>query len=631
MRNAWLLAGILGGAIPLLAQDSAPPTQTLTASEATASEATASNAASPEDAGEARDVPSFEDSVVVTASLDEAQPDELTATVTVIRRPEIDDRQATTIQDLLRTVPGLAVVQSGSPGNVTSLFSRGTSSTQTLVLWNGMVLNDPYFGGFDWAFLDAGNADRVEVVRGPLSTLFGSDAVGGAVQVLTRRQQDRRLRLEGGQRSYARGAFSGGGGTSSLHADLFATYRTSEGELTNDFYDGRNLVARGEWQASARLLLGWIARFNDAELGIPRSGATATPNRRQSSTSRDLALPLDLLAGGWQIEGHLSRVDTAFEFRDPDASFSLNDTDVERLRGRLVASRDLSGGFWLGFGGEWQDNEVTNVNTFGTNLDGARHENRAAFAQARYHRDAFLVEAALRQDDHEVFGSELSPSLGLAVRLATGTRLRASYGEGFRAPSLGELFFPFSGNPELGAETNESYELALDHHSGRWRFTVAGFDSRQRNLIEFDPATFVNVNRGRTRSRGVEGEVALRADRLGLTANFTYLDAEDEDTGEPLARRPKESGSLLLTYRPGPAALTLTARYVGRRPDIDPVTFGPAVNGAYTRLDLAARWQALAWLHPYGRLENLADEDYEEALGFPAPGRTFVGGVSLTF
>ena len=601
MRHVWLLAGILGGAIPSLASDSTSPP------------------------------PTFSDSVVVTPSLEEALRQDSTASVTVVDRQQIEDRQATEVLRLLETVPGLAVVQSGSPGTATSLFSRGTSSTQTLVLWNGMVLNDPFFGGFDWAYLDAENVETVEVVRGPLSTLYGSDAMGGAVQVLTGRQRELRLGLEAGENAYGRGSFATGLGIGSFHGDVVATYRSGEGELDNDFFDGRTFVARGEWQATPGFLLGLTARFNDAELGIPRSGLTATPNRRQDSTSRDLAVPLDLLAGPWQLTAHLSRVATDFVFRDPDAFFSLNDTEGERLLARAVATRDLGGRSWLGVGGEWQDNEVTNFSTFGSNLDAASHENQAVFVQARLRRGPAVVEAALRYDDHEFFGSETSPGLGVALRLGAAATLRASYGEGFRAPSLGELFFPFSGNPALDAETSESYELALDGRQGSWAFTVAAFDSRQENLIEFDPLTRANVNRGRTRSRGLEGELTFQSNELLVAGTFTYLDAEDESTGEALIRRPRESASLRLVYRPGPTSLSLTGRYVGRRPDVDPVTFEGATNDGYVRLDLAARWQALDRLQPYGRLENLADEDYEEALGFPAPGRTFIGGLRLTF
>ncbi len=601
MRQLWLLAGILGGAIPTLAQDSTPPP------------------------------PTFSDSVVVTPSLEEAQRRDSPATITVVDRQQIEDRQVTAVLQLLQTVPGLAVVQSGSPGTATSVFSRGTSSAQTLVLWNGMVLNDPFFGGFDWAYLDTENVERVEIVRGPLSTLYGSDAMGGVVQVLTGRPQEARVRLEAGENSYGRGTFATGFGGDSFHGDVVSTYRTGEGELANEFFDGFTLIARGEWQATKGFLVGLMARFNDAELGIPRSGGMPTPNRRQDSTSRDFALPLDLLAGPWQMEAHLSRVTTDFEFRDPDSFFSLNDTEGERLRGRVVAARDLGDNAWVGVGGEWQDNEVTNISTFGTNLDAVSHENQAAFLQGRLRKGKLAVEAALRYDDHEVFGSELSPGVGLAMDLGAGTTLRASYGEGFRAPSLGELFFPFSGNENLDAETSESYELTLESRRGPWRFTLAAFDSRQKNLIEFDLASFTNINRGRTRSQGLEGELTFRSEHLLVASNFTYLDAEDESTGEALVRRPRESGSLRLVYRPGSTSLSLTGRYVGRRPDIDPVSFGRSSNSSYVRLDLAARWQARPWLQPYGRLENLADEDYEEALGFQAPGRIFIGGLRLTF
>jgi vitamin B12 transporter len=607
MRRVCLLCGlvgILGGAIPAHSQN--PPI--------------------------------YHEDVVVTASLEAAAASQAPATVTVLTEQEIAARQATTVLELLGTAPGVTAIQSGSPGSVTSVFTRGTNSTHTLALWNGIPLNDPFFGAYDWAFLPTDGAARVEVARGPLSILYGSDAVGGAVNVITDRQGETRFRLEGGEDRYGRASLTTGhdfgvGGTT--HFDGIAVGRTGEGPLPNDFYDGWDATARLTHQVTPQLQLGLVARLQDAEVGIPRSGATLTPNRRQEQTESELALPLSAHLGErWGVEALLSRTAGDFTFQDPDAFFSLNDTETKRLRARVVATRELAGapaGGWLAFGGEWHREEVSNLSTFGINLNRAHQRTGAAFAQ--FHRvwNTVSLTVGARGDDNDAFGSEVSPHAALLWQLPRGHRLRVSYGEAFRAPSLGELFFPFSGNPDLQAEQSTSYEMAWEGEVGPWRWQLAAFHIRQRELITFDPATFANINLGRAASEGVEAEVGYLRGPWRLRVNATLLNAEDRDTGAGLLRRPEESGNVIVTYAPGRWNFNLVARYVGERPDFDPVTFGTTQNGSYTRFDVAVGWQRPGVLRPYARIANLADTAYDEALGFPAPGRTLVGGVTLRF
>ncbi|MFL6235732.1 MAG: TonB-dependent receptor domain-containing protein, partial [Thermoanaerobaculia bacterium] len=188
-----------------------------------------------------------------------------------------------------------------------------------------------------------------------------------------------------------------------------------------------------------------------------------------------------------------------------------------------------------------------------------------------------------------------------------------------------------SGNPDLQPEDSRSYELGLEHAAGGWRFVLTGFENRLRNLIDFDFATFRDVNVGRARTRGVEAEVGFRRGIVNANLNGTWLDTEDLATGLELLRRPKRSANLVVSARPGPWTLSLAGRYVGDRADVDPVTFARAESPGYTRFDLAARWKALSWLSPYARVENVADKDYSQALGFPAPGRTLIGGLSFDF
>jgi outer membrane cobalamin receptor len=221
--------------------------------------------------------------------------------------------------------------------------------------------------------------------------------------------------------------------------------------------------------------------------------------------------------------------------------------------------------------------------------------------------------------------------VGLVLAATETIRLRGSYGEGFRAPSLGELFFPFSGNPDLEPERSEGYELGIAWQRSAWSVDLVTFETRFSNLIDYDFVTGRNLNLGRARTRGSELELRYRGERWEVRGQWTSLDAENLESGEALKRRPDGSGSVGITFRPGRWSLNLTSRYNGDRPDVDPVTFATATNAAYFRHDLAGRWQLSPRWAPYLRVLNSSDEEYDEALGFPAPRRTLTGGVQLSF
>ena len=595
-----LIAGVLGGGLPAKAQEP---------------------------------VPTFSDSVVVTASAGPEERQDSPASATVLDQREIQARQSTDLSSLVSTVPGLTVVQAGSPGQQTSLFTRGTNSNQTLLLWNGIQLNDPYFGGANWQFVPLDGVERVEVVRGPFSALYGSNAVGGVVQVLTGTRQGGTVSLEGGSDSYARGGLAAGTDVGPVRFDVTGSMRRGGGELDNDDFDAEEGVARALWTLTPGSSLGLLVRANDSKTGIPFSGGQATPNREISWREREVAVPFQSSRGPWRVEAQLSRTDFDNAYRDPDDPFGYtsSDTESQALRGRAVVSWRGGQDLRISGGAEAERLEVTNSDAFATNLDGAHQRTWAAFGEADWGHGPVRLQVGLRRDDNNVYGGQTSLRAGTVVKLGADTRLRASYGEAFRAPSLGELFFPGSGNPDLQPEDNRSYEVALDHESHGWRFGLTGFENRLRNLIDFDFATFRDVNVGRARTRGVEAEAGFRRGIFGATLNGTWLDTEDQGTGLPLLRRPKRSANLVLTARPGDWILNLVGVYIGERPDVDPATFSRTDNPAYTRVDVAARWHALNRLSPYARVENVADREYSQALGFPSPGRTVIGGLAIDF
>lgn len=640
MRPALVLAGLVGVACPALAQSSSPPVIAASAAASAPAEvSTSSQAPTPSPTPPAGPVATYSADVVVTATLDPECAEEVPASVTVIDAGEIEARQAAGVADLLRTVPGVAVARSGSPGKVTSIFVRGAASTQTLVLWNGLRLNDPMFGGFDWALLPTEGAERIEVVPGPFSALYGGDAAGGVIQVLTGRRRGGALRLEGGENAYRRGALAAGFGLgSAAHLDLTGHYRRGDGELENDFFDGDEATARLSFEPGDGASVGLLARGNDSEVGVPLGfGGLPTPHHVNRRQSREASLPFRVDRSEWEIEGHAGWVASDFTAEDPDDPFAAAETDAETALGRLVVTwrpgggsgsgpsgGRAAGGFWLAGGFDWQEQEASTLSAF-SRLDGVNQATRAAFAQAHLQHDRWSAEAGVRHDDSDRFGGETSLRLGAVAALAGSLRLRASYGEAFRPPTLSDLFLPGFGNPDLEPETTASWELGLDGGGGPWSWSLTGFATDFENLIVFPPPTFRAESVGRAESRGVEARLAYAAGRFSGRLEATWLEAENLDTGRPLDRRPEESAALVLRWSPTRWTLSATGRYVGDRPDLG--TRLPS----HTVADLAAAWRARPWLEPYARVENAFEERYEEVAGFPAPGRTLIGGVALSF
>ncbi len=612
MRQILLAAGILGGAVPALFAQTAP--------------ASPASPANPQ---------SFSESVVVTSSLDPEARDDTPAAATVIDSAEIEARQARTLADLLWSVPGVTVAQAGAPGQQTSVFVRGANSNQVLLLWNGIPLNDPYFGDINWQFVPTEGVERVEVVRGPFSALYGSNAVGGVVQVITARRQGVLADIEGGQGGNLLGQVAAGTNLGPVHLDVTGHGQRSDGTLNNDFFDGEEGVVRALWGFLPSANAGVMLRANDSQTGVPFSSGIPTPATTISWQEREAAVPFDYTGGRWLVNAQLS--DTRFNdvFSSPDDPFGAyhSDTRSQTLDGRAVGSYHLlqqpGQDLEISLGTEGEGYRVSNVDSFGTNLDRAHQRTWAGFGEIRWGAGPVHLDVGLRRDDNDVFGGQTSLRAGGVWRLAEHTLLRASYGQAFRAPSLGELYFPFSGNPSLRPETSTDVEVGLEQAVGGWRFAATGFDSHQHNLIEFDNVTFQDINVDRSRSRGIEGVIGFRQGIVRAELNGTRLDAVDETTGQELLRRPKTSANLVLTVSPGDWNLNFAGRYVGRRADLDPFTSATTTNPGFVRLDLAARWQALHWLAPYARLENLADRRYDEVLGYPSPRRTFLGGVAV--
>ncbi len=598
--------------------------------------------------------------IVVSAQAATAPGGRVGSSVTVIDRAEIEARRAASVAELLRTVPGVEVSRSGPPGGNTSAFIRGANSSHTLVLVDGVRVNSPAVGGYDLAALTTDGVERIEVVRGPQSALYGSEAIGGVIAVYTRRGTggglDGSATAEAGSEESHRLATSWrGGGTigvgdtggagdtgagrtwdwslaaaqsqfDGVSSASEAAGNTEEDPFRNATVSGLaglDLAGGGRVEVSVRTL--------DSDTGLDGFafgiGPVDDPNylldRRAVYANLRLERPV---TARWTQHLRLGTAREELAATDPDTPFQAFATDTVvsdavaqadlRLAGAGEAEDPLADSLFsdtLSLGAGFERREGDAAGSFDESVDVA-----SAFAENRLAwRGRLFVTAGARFDDHSVFGGETTWR-GTASWLAGGgARVHGSWGTGFKAPTFNELYFPFFGNPALEPETSTGWDLGVEVERGAWRGDVTGFDNDVDNLIAFDLATLRAENVAAARIRGVETQLAWQpAPGLEARAGYTWTDSEDRATGLPLARRPEHRGTLGALWDPTgrwDASLTLIA--VADRIDSD----GTPMED-YQRLDLTAGWRALPRTTLYLRLDNLLDDEAAEVNGYTTPG-----------
>jgi vitamin B12 transporter len=580
----------------------------------------------------------FTERVVVTASAIEESLASTPAAAEVITRDEIEARHASFVADVLREVPGLQVSASGSPGKAASLFVRGANSTQTLVLLDGVEMNNPYFSGFNWGSFPTTGVEQVEIVRGPFSALYGSDAMAGVVNVRTdARWTGLRLNAAAGENGLLDGQLDGAWSSGGWRIGGAVSHRDDDGFAENDDFSQDVASASAKW-GSGSMSLGLNARFDRYDLGIPLNTNAAgdelvpSPSRRQDGQGYQLTLPFSHDLGGFSYEVTLARGAREDNFEDPDDpyGFTWSETDSDTSRAHLLTTTQTRYGALL-VGGELERVEVDDVTTYGVNLDNSTRDAKSLFAEWRSGIDTgagrLELSAGVRRDDFDTFGRETSPRVSVAL-VRGRNKFRAAWGEGFRAPSIGELYFPFFGNENLDPERSRSWEAGWDVTIGRGAATLTWFDNSFDNLIIFHNPTSRFENTGAATTSGLEaGFRAPLGHGFSANLSWTWLRTEQKETGEALLRRPKNSGSAGIAWGTTNFSTSLAVTYGGERDDLSPVfPYGRIVNEAYAVGELSAEWN-LGAFRPYVVIENVWDEQYQEVAGFASPGRRALIGV----
>ena len=581
------------------------------------------------------------DPIVITATGNELPRSQIAPATVVIDRAEIERAQATDLGELLRFVSGIDVARSGGPGGQTSVFIRGGESDHSLVLIDGTPINDGVNGLAPFPVIEPAMIERIEIIKGPRASLYGSAGLAGVINVITRAADNKALSINsrvGADNTRDLGARASWRAASgdSLAVQFqrqstdgippFTTSTENRGIRRNTLQiSGR--VPRGDWTLDAKL---WRSQ---SELEYD-SGFSSPNYRSQQSRNRTVQLGLGgAVTERWSTRLALHDLDDELE-QNQSSNFSHTRRSTLEWTNQLQITDQQQ----LGLNANVSQDDLAG-NIGGSDIEEDRR-NSSAHLQWQLLTDSHQVQANLTGIDHDTFGGHTVWNLDYGYAFSANWRAVALLGTGFRAPTLIERsgfgFGPssFNGNPDLKPERSENIEVGLIWLPGaqtRIELRVFRNDVEDAILLQYDPSTFSStpVNVPGTRTVGTELSAQTRWQHWQLRANANFQDPEDRTSGQTLLRRSRQSAGLNLVREIGAHRLGLDLRASGSRPDVDPATFGRTQRGGYAVLNLTGVAQLSANCTLSARVENLLDKDYETVAGYRQPG--FTPYVSLNW
>jgi vitamin B12 transporter len=582
------------------------------------------------------------DPYTVIATRTPADVRTLGAAVDLISAADLSRQQITTPAAALGEVPGVPAFANGAIGADVSVFSRGSDSDQTLFLVDGIRLNDAntdysvYLGG-----AQLGATDTIEIARGPQSTLYGSEAVGGVISI----QAQKGSGAPSGDVSFEAGSFGSVSGQVDTQGaqDNWAWSLTGSGSHTdndrpNNVFNSGNVVLRIDRDLPDGIDLGATLRGFVGKYGDPGDIFTNDPYAYETESNWLATTFADFKSGtDWTAHVTVGGQDRRYVSFDELPGVFTSTTVVQNNRGVLDALTTYSGldGQRI-TAGVTAERETTEDDGYG---DIDRHQTLlAAFAEDEWHpiKSVYLT-GGVRYDDFDTFGSSVTGRATLAwLSDDRSFKLRASYGSGFNAPSFLELYgvaTGYMGNPDLQPERSKGGDAGFDWYlpNSAGTFSATWFRNDFRNLIVYNfnvsPGTTENVGQASTDGVELEAKLKLLAG-IELHASYTYLDADDNTDQTRLLRRPRNSGSADL-WRPFGRGFSAGAgiQVVGNREDVDAETFLDVADPGYAAARVYAEWRATSRLALKARIENLLDKKYQPVNGYPALGFGAFGGL----
>ncbi len=598
--------------------------------------------------------PNIDDEIITIGSrISDQSIASLTSAASILNEADIKARGQAFLSDILRALPGLAVSRSGPAGNLTQIRVRGSEANHVLVLIDGVEAGNPNTGEFDFAGIRSEDILKIEVLRGEQSALWGSDAIGGVINIITRagsRQERYQASVEYGTYNTIEGQVSAvipiGTAALSINGNAFSTdgFDVSGQDGEDDSSNSRSIslglnnVNFGPLNLSALYAASNLRSDFDSDSDFDgrlnnTNNILVTDNRRANITGRFNAL---------RTENKISLSLTETDTRDPNASFQ-NDTQGRRLQANWASKIDLTQGHSLTVLGEVEDENFENFGGIGAGQNQSNNiTNHAVAGDYKFSQGPITLTGSARQDFNDRFDNAFTWRIGGGYALqALGGRLYGSYGTGVKNPTLTEIFgfFPgsFIGNADIQPETSEGFNIGYNQEffGGSASVSVDYFQSDLEDeiLTIFNPDFTSTVQNSLTDSsrEGIEIEAQWSpVSNLDLSGSLTFLDAEEDDAEE--IRRPDFTASAQATWRPrDDISLTGTLDHTGSQFDTDFAIFSNVELDSFTLLGANIRYDVNDIVSLSVRGENLFDEDYQEVIGFNAPGRTVFVGLSANF
>lgn len=603
--------------------------------------------------------------IVVTGSRLPTTTEKSGSSITVVTEEQLEDGQYRDAISALQQVPGVDIVQSGGPGGNAGIFLRGGNSEHTLVLLDGIELNNPATANrsFNIANLTLENIERIEVVRGPQSTVYGSDAMGGVINLISKKaRQGVNVSATSeagsyntfnqiGNVSYGSKMFDVSTGITRRDIGDISAAAASDGNTEHDGYENTSLSNRMRFAPTDTIEATATTRYTHARSALDNKGGVGgdDPNRRLRNneffTRGDVAVGLfdkTLTPAAYIAYTRHNLKDV----NSPDAASV--DTLDSSFGGDLVtvgsrATWKPSEIFSSVVGGETQgeraDSSYLSDGAYGPYQDylyGKEARINSVYYENRLNlRERLFVDAGVRHDNHSIYGGKTTYRIAPALMVQPGTKLRGSVATGFKAPSLVQLYSSY-GNRDLQAEQNTGWDVGIDHDfiAEKLSSSITFFRTTYDNLITFNDSTFILENIAHARTQGVEvSSTAQVTEQISLRLAYTYTDAVNETTGEALLRRPKNKSSVTLVYQPTARFRSQVQwRMYSSRFDNDFNQYPPGrvALGGYGILDIASSYQLSERFQLFARIDNLFDKEYQEVLGYGTMGAAAYGGFTVS-